>query len=86
MARPRDFYADLGVARTASQEEVQRAGRRRSGASASRTCSATSAAGREDLYLIVAIGPDARYRVEGRDIAMRLPLAPWEAALGTTVP
>jgi curved DNA-binding protein len=28
MARPRDFYADLGVARTASQEEVQRAYRK----------------------------------------------------------
>jgi curved DNA-binding protein len=39
-----------------------------------------------DLYLIVAIRPDARYRVEGRDITMRLPLTPWEAALGTTVP
>jgi curved DNA-binding protein len=39
-----------------------------------------------DLYLIVSIRPDSRYRVEGRDILMRLPLAPWEAALGTTVP
>ena len=39
-----------------------------------------------DLYLIVAIRPDSRYRVEGRDIFVRLPLAPWEAALGTTVP
>jgi len=38
-----------------------------------------------DLYLIVAIRPHPRYRVEGRDIHMRLPLAPWEAALGTTV-
>jgi curved DNA-binding protein len=39
-----------------------------------------------DLYLIVSIRPDARYRVDGRDIYVRLPLAPWEAALGTTVP
>jgi curved DNA-binding protein len=39
-----------------------------------------------DLYLIVRIRPDARYRVKGRDIHTRLPLAPWEAALGTTVP
>lgn len=38
-----------------------------------------------DLYLIVAIRPDGRYRVEGRDIHLRLPVAPWEAALGTTV-
>jgi curved DNA-binding protein len=38
-----------------------------------------------DLYLVVSIRPDSRYRVEGRDIYVRLPLAPWEAALGTTV-
>lgn len=38
-----------------------------------------------DLYLIVAIRPDDRFRVEGRDIHTRLPVAPWEAALGTTV-
>jgi curved DNA-binding protein len=39
-----------------------------------------------DLYLVVSIRPDARYRVDGRDLSVRLPLAPWEAALGTTVP
>jgi curved DNA-binding protein len=39
-----------------------------------------------DLYLIVRIKPDPRYRVEGRDIYTHLPLAPWEAALGTKVP
>jgi curved DNA-binding protein len=38
-----------------------------------------------DLYLVVRIAPDARYRVEGRDIHVDLPLAPWEAALGTSV-
>jgi curved DNA-binding protein len=38
-----------------------------------------------DLYLIVRIAPDPRYRVEGRDIYVELPLAPWEAALGATV-
>ncbi|MCU1354046.1 MAG: chaperone DnaJ domain protein, partial [Acidimicrobiales bacterium] len=38
-----------------------------------------------DLYLVVRIAPHPRYRVEGRDIHMVLPLAPWEAALGTTV-
>jgi curved DNA-binding protein len=38
-----------------------------------------------DLYLIVRIAPHPRYRVEGRDVYMDLPLAPWEAALGTTV-
>jgi curved DNA-binding protein len=38
-----------------------------------------------DLYLVVRIAPHPRYRVEGRDIHVELPLAPWEAALGTTV-
>jgi curved DNA-binding protein len=39
-----------------------------------------------DLYLIVRLAPHPRYRVEGRDIHVDLPLAPWEAALGATVP
>ncbi|SNT33499.1 curved DNA-binding protein [Actinomadura meyerae] len=37
-----------------------------------------------DLYLVVRIAPHPRYRVEGRDVYTDLPLAPWEAALGTT--
>jgi curved DNA-binding protein len=39
-----------------------------------------------DLYLRVRIRPDARFRVEGRDIYADAPVAPWEAALGATVP
>ena len=38
-----------------------------------------------DLYLVVHIAPHPRYRLEGRDIHVELPLAPWEAALGATV-
>jgi curved DNA-binding protein len=38
-----------------------------------------------DLYLIVRIAPHPRYRLDGRDITVDLPLAPWEAALGATV-
>jgi curved DNA-binding protein len=38
-----------------------------------------------DLYLVVRIAPHDRYRVEGRDVVVELPLTPWEAALGTTV-
>ena len=38
-----------------------------------------------DLYLVVRIAPHPRYRLEGRDIYVDLPLAPWEAALGATV-
>jgi curved DNA-binding protein len=39
-----------------------------------------------DLYLVVRILPHPRFRVDGRDITVDLPLAPWEAALGATVP
>jgi curved DNA-binding protein len=38
-----------------------------------------------DLYLRVRLAPHPRYRVDGRDISVDLPLAPWEAALGTSV-
>jgi curved DNA-binding protein len=38
-----------------------------------------------DLYLVVRIAPHPRYRVEGRDLYVDLPLAPWEAALGASV-
>jgi curved DNA-binding protein len=38
-----------------------------------------------DLYLRIRIAPHAGYRLEGRDLHVELRLAPWEAALGTTV-
>lgn len=38
-----------------------------------------------DLYLEVRFDPHALYRVEGHDLLLTLPLAPWEAALGATV-
>ncbi|MEH0826109.1 MULTISPECIES: DnaJ C-terminal domain-containing protein [unclassified Micromonospora] len=41
---------------------------------------------RGDLYLIVRLAPDPRYRVDGRDITVDLPVTPWEAALGASVP
>ncbi len=37
-----------------------------------------------DLLLAVNFKPDARWRAEGRDVYQRVPLAPWEAALGAT--
>jgi curved DNA-binding protein len=39
-----------------------------------------------DLYLIVRLLPHPRFRVEGKDIVVDLPLAPWEGALGADVP
>jgi curved DNA-binding protein len=38
-----------------------------------------------DLYLEVHFDLHALYRVEGHDLSLMLPLAPWEAALGATV-
>ncbi|CAG0949431.1 Curved DNA-binding protein [Burkholderiales bacterium] len=38
-----------------------------------------------DLYLEIGILPHRWFRVDGRDIHLDLPLAPWEAALGATV-
>jgi curved DNA-binding protein len=38
-----------------------------------------------DLYLVVRLAPHPRYRVNGRDLTVTLPLAPWEAALGASV-
>jgi len=40
---------------------------------------------RGDLLLKVEIEPHSRYRLEGRDLYMDLPIAPWEAALGGEV-
>jgi curved DNA-binding protein len=38
-----------------------------------------------DLYLEVEFRPHPFYSVEGRDVFLSLPVAPWEAALGATV-
>jgi curved DNA-binding protein len=35
-----------------------------------------------DLLLEVVFKQDARWRAEGRDVYLRVPIAPWEAALG----
>jgi curved DNA-binding protein len=39
-----------------------------------------------DLFLEVNIRPHPNFELEGRDVTTTLPLAPWEAALGATVP
>jgi len=38
-----------------------------------------------DLYLEVNFNTDPVFRVDGRDVYLDLPLAPWEAALGASV-
>ena len=37
-----------------------------------------------DLYLEVSFAPDLRFKVEGKDVYIELPITPWEAALGTS--
>ncbi|MFE9842048.1 DnaJ C-terminal domain-containing protein [Streptomyces goshikiensis] len=39
-----------------------------------------------DLYLRVRIQPHPEFRLEGRNVHVKLPVTPWEAALGATVP
>ncbi len=38
-----------------------------------------------DLYIEVEFQPHPLYQVDGRDLSLELPVAPWEAALGATV-
>lgn len=39
-----------------------------------------------DIILEVEVEPDSRFALEGRDVHVTLPVAPWEAALGATIP
>ena len=39
-----------------------------------------------DLYLLVRLAPHPRFRREGDDLQVDVRVAPWEAALGATVP
>lgn len=41
--------------------------------------------GGADVLLEIAFKPHRTYSVDGRDLTVKLPLAPWEAALGATV-
>ncbi len=38
-----------------------------------------------DLFLEIEFREDSRYRINGADVTLSLPVAPWEAALGATV-
>jgi len=38
-----------------------------------------------DVYLNIVLAPHPLFRVSGHDVYLDLPLAPWEAVLGTTV-
>jgi len=38
-----------------------------------------------DLFLEIEFRADQRYRIDGTDVTLSLPVAPWEAALGATI-
>ncbi len=38
-----------------------------------------------DLYLEIEFRPHSFYRVDGRNVYLNLPVAPWEAALGASI-
>lgn len=38
-----------------------------------------------DLYLEIALKPHRQFEIDGRNVTVSLPVAPWEAALGQTV-
>lgn len=42
--------------------------------------------GAGDLIITFRVRPDRRQRLDGKDIEIDLPISPWEAALGSTVP
>ncbi|HWT16441.1 MAG TPA: DnaJ C-terminal domain-containing protein [Patescibacteria group bacterium] len=42
-------------------------------------------AGSGDLLITIEIAPHRLFELDGRDVIVRLPIAPWEAALGATV-
>jgi curved DNA-binding protein len=46
---------------------------------------AKQAPGGGDLLLEIEYRPHPRFTVDGRDVSLRWPIAPWEAALGATV-
>jgi curved DNA-binding protein len=39
-----------------------------------------------DLYLEIELKPDPIFTVEGKNVLLTLPITPWEAALGATIP
>jgi len=41
--------------------------------------------GRGDLFLLVEVKPDARFRVDGQDLHTTMPLSPAQAVLGAAV-
>ncbi len=41
--------------------------------------------GSGDLYMKIKVSPDPRYKLDGNDIIVDIPITPWDAALGTTM-
>ncbi|MDG6104344.1 DnaJ domain-containing protein [Dactylosporangium aurantiacum] len=73
--RPRQYTVDV-PAGVADGQRIRLAGQGAPGADGGPS---------GDLYLVVHLSPHPRYKVRGRDVIVELPVAPWEAALGTSV-
>ena len=41
--------------------------------------------GRGDLYITIRLAPNSTFRVRGQDLEVDVPVAPWEAALGSEI-
>ncbi|GAA0743272.1 DnaJ domain-containing protein [Dactylosporangium roseum] len=74
--RPRQYGVDI-PAGVVEGQRIRLAGQGAAGARGGRP---------GDLYLVVHLAPHPRYKVEGRDVMVDLPVSPWEAALGAVVP
>lgn len=55
------------------------------GTTAGTTLKLSGKKGESDVFLKVRIAPHPRYSIVGHDLVVRLPIAPWEAALGAKV-
>ena len=78
--------AARGACRIASRRAFRAASpTAKSCASPARAAKASTAGPDGDLYLDIEVAEHPLYRVAGKDVYVDLPLAPWEAVLGTSV-
>jgi curved DNA-binding protein len=87
-----DVSVEEAFAGTKRRVMLNEAGRSRSvdvqipaGVSEGQSLRIAGAAGRSGLIFRIRVRPHALYAVQGKDVQIELPLAPWEAALGAKV-
>jgi curved DNA-binding protein len=87
-----DVTVEEAFAGTKRRVVLNEAGRSRSvdvqipaGVSEGQSLRISGTAGRSSLIFRIRVRPHALYAVQGKDVQIELPLAPWEAALGAKV-